>query len=117
MNAKRLLILGASAALSVLVAVNVGRVMGAKAGAAAGERSKERLQLIWPSLMDMPVNDRALLVGLAMTCQVERRPAIAGDVVECLRDAVDDPHALLPKGVDRDDARTRLDQLLRQHNV
>nr|WP_223964835.1 hypothetical protein [Burkholderia diffusa] len=106
--------LGAVVAVgAVLLASTVGRV----AGEQAGSRSKERLQLVWPSIMDMPTNDRALLVGLAMTCRVEDRPAIAGDVVECLRDALDDPHALLPKGVDRDAARIRLDQLLRQRRA
>lgn len=117
MSAKRLLQFGALAALSILIVANFARVIGAKAGASAGERSKERLQLVWPSIMDMPVDDRALLVGLAMTCHVEQRPAIVGDVVECLRDAVDDPHAILPNGVDRDSARAKLDQLLHQSNV
>jgi len=117
MSAKRLLRFVALIALSLLVVVNAARVIGAKAGADVALRSKERLQLVWPSIMDMPVNDRALLVGLAMTCHVEQRPAIAGDVVECLRDAVDDPHAMLPKGVDRDSARVKLDQLLHQWNV
>ncbi|CAG9191377.1 conserved hypothetical protein [Paraburkholderia tropica] len=104
--------------VGVFVLVLAGATaVGRMAGEEAGSRSKERLQLVWPSIMDMPVNDRALLVGLAMTCHVEDRPAIAGDVVECLRDALDDPHAALPKGIDRNSARAKLDQLLRQQNV
>lgn len=117
MRSKRRLLIVALIALSILVAANLARVMGARAGAIAAERSRERLQLVWPSLMDMPANDRALLVGLALTCHVENRPAIVGDVVECLRGALDDPHAMLPKGVDRNAARARLDQLLGQQTI
>lgn len=51
------------------------------------------------------------------TCHVEDRPAIAGNVVECLRDALNDSRAMLPKGVGRDSARARFDQLLRQRNT
>jgi hypothetical protein len=117
MRTKRIFLVGASVALSALVLVQVAGVIGTRAGAAAGELSKDRLQLVWPSIMNMPVDDRALLVGLAMTCHVEQRPAIAGDVVECLRDAVDDPHAILPKGVSPGSAKARLDQLLRQRDA
>ncbi|PNE59903.1 hypothetical protein A8H39_01790 [Paraburkholderia fungorum] len=117
MSPKRRLLFVALIALSILVAVHVAQVLGMKAGAAAAVRSKERLQLVWPWFIDMPVDDRALLVGLAMTCHVEDQPAIAGDVVECLRNALDDPHVMLPKGIDRNSARARLRRLLRQRNV
>ncbi len=111
----------AIAVIGALVVVGGGLLLASTVGRIAGEHdaslSKERLQLVWPSIMDMPVNDRALLVGLAMTCHVEQRPAVASDVVSCLRGAVDDPHTMLPKGVDRDSARAKLDQLLHQRNA
>jgi hypothetical protein len=100
-------------AVGTPLAIKLGHVVGEQAGL----HSKERLQLVWPSIMDMPVNDRVLLVGLAMTCHVEDRPAVAGDVVECLRDALDKPQVMLPKGIDRDGARARFDQLLRQRSA
>jgi len=114
---KRIVIVAIAALVIVGGSIMLASIIGRLAGERAAAASKERLELIWPSLMQMPVNDRALLVGLAMTCHVEQRPAIAGDVVACLLDAVDDPHAILPKGVDRDSARARLDKLLHQKNV
>jgi len=113
----RILIAGISALVVVVGSVLLASAVGRVGGELAGSHSRERLQLVWPSIMDMPVNDRALLVGLAITCHLERRPAVVTDVVACLQDAVDDPHALFPNGVDRDNARARLDQLLHERKA
>ena len=78
-----------------------------------GERSVERLSLVWPSFRAMPVDDRALLAGLSMTCRVQDRPAVKSAVIACLQEAAADPRATLPKGFDRSRAQTRLEELLR----
>jgi len=78
-----------------------------------GERSIERLSLVWPSFRAMPVDDRALLAGLSMTCSVQDRPAVKSAVVACLQEAAADPRATLPKGFDRSRAQARLVELLR----
>lgn len=114
---KKRIIIVAIAALVIAGSVMLASIIGRSAGEHAAAASKDRLELIWPSLMEMPGNDRALLAGLAMTCHVEQRPATASDVVACLRGAVDDPHTILPKGVDRDSARARLDELLHHKNI
>lgn len=98
------------AAIGFVVATKIGH----KAGADAAALARDRLQLVWPSLMTMPEEDRALIVGLAMTCELERQPLEPRDVVACLRSAAADPHAMLPKGVDQARAQARLEQLLPQ---
>ncbi|WP_157056051.1 hypothetical protein [Candidatus Burkholderia verschuerenii] len=88
--------------------------VGHNAGEADAELAKKRLELVWPSFMSMPDSDRALVVGLAMTCNLARRPADAGQVVACLRSAASDPNATLPNGTDRNAVPARLDALLRE---
>ena len=82
-------------------------------GSEEGERSVERLSLVWPSFRAMPVDDRALLAGLSMTCRVQDRPAVKSAVIACLQEAAADPRATLPKGFDRSRAQARLQELLR----
>lgn len=98
-------------AVAVILCV-VGTLLGHWAGKGAGERAKARLQLVIPSFDRLPNDDRALLVGLAMTCRLEDRPAQAREVVACLREAATDPHAFLPKSVDKAAVPGRLEQLL-----
>ncbi|MBA9869741.1 hypothetical protein D7S79_08525 [Ralstonia insidiosa] len=102
-------------ALAVLLTAG-GAFLGHQAGSSAGERAKERLQLVLPAIDSLPEHDRALLVGLAMTCKLENRPAEVDEVVACLRDAANDPDAFLPKGVDKGAVPGRLEQLL-QHRA
>ena len=104
----RILAVVALAVAGFCAAMIVGRMTGAEAAA----RSHERLQLVWPSIMTMPVNDRALIVGLAMSCRLEQRPVEAGEVVACLREAAASPDAMLPNGVDRASVPARLEQLI-----
>jgi hypothetical protein len=105
-----------SAAL-YLLATSIASWVGSTAASHAADRSRERLELVWPSLMTMPQSDRALVVSLAMTCDLEARPARAADVIACLRSAVDDTHAIFPKGMDHERARARLDELLHEHDA
>jgi hypothetical protein len=64
--------------------------------------------------MAMPDRDRAMVVGLALTCGLSNRAANARDVIACLRSAAGDPNAILPKGTDKRTVPARLDALLRQ---
>lgn len=100
-------------ALAVLLTI-AGVFIGHQAGRSAGERARERLQLALPSFESLPEGDRALLVGLAMTCKLENRPAEVGEVVACLRDAANDPNVFLPKGVDKSAVPGRLEHLLQR---
>lgn len=52
-------VLVASLICSRIVLVGGGWLFAARAGAEAAERSKRRLELVWPSLMSMPAEDRA----------------------------------------------------------
>ncbi|MBN3733143.1 hypothetical protein [Burkholderia sp. Tr-20390] len=85
---------------------------GRKAGHDAGERAIARIQLVWPSILTMPAQDRALIAGLGMTCRVQDRPPVASAVISCLQDAAADPDAMLPKGMSRGAAQARLNALL-----
>lgn len=100
------------AGIAVLLATTIGR----SAGEASGTLTRERLETVWPSLMQMPVRDRAVLVGLAMTCELHRREFDASDargqVVGCLTEAAANPDADLPRGVDRADALDTYHRLL-----
>jgi hypothetical protein len=84
------------------------RQQGAKDGALA----MERLVLVVPGYERLSQDDRAMLVGLARTCRLHERPANAAAVVRCLREASQDPHAMLPAGVERATVPARLEQLL-----
>ncbi|AMR77951.1 hypothetical protein [Cupriavidus nantongensis] len=108
MNLKRAI---AGGALVLAVAL-IGQFLGTMAGNADGERAKVRLEIVWPSLMSMPQEDRALLVGLAMSCRLERRQAEADEVVDCLRQAASSPDAMLPRGTDRASVPAQLNRLL-----
>lgn len=104
----------AAVAIAATVGGIVANKIGRNAGEADAELAKQRLELVWPSFMSMPDSDRALVVGLAMTCKLSSRPADAGQVVACLKSAADDPNAFLPKGTDRSAVPARLDALLRE---
>ncbi|KWF37424.1 hypothetical protein [Burkholderia pseudomultivorans] len=86
--------------------------IGRTVGHDDGNRAIARIQLVWPSILTMPVQDRALIAGLGMTCRVQDRPPVASAVISCLQDAAADPDAILPKGMSRSAAQARLNALL-----
>ena len=43
------------------------------------------LAVVWPGIETMPEDDRALLVELALTCNVVDREPVRAEVVDCLR--------------------------------
>lgn len=86
-------------------------------GGKAGLADRERLMILWPGFMSMPQHDRALLAGLAMTCQLGKQPVEEAPVIACLRDAATNRNAVLPKGVDSQDAQARLETLLKESST
>lgn len=105
-------ITGVAAIVAVLLAASV--YIGQRAGAAAANDARVRLELVWPSVMEWPEADRAFVVGLAMTCQLDTRPATREATIACLREAAADPDATLPIGVSPAEAPARLDAVLKQ---
>jgi len=78
------------------------------------ESDRTKLMLLWPELDSMPTRDVAFIIGLAMTCRLSDRAQLSSEVVSCLRDAADDPNALLPKWVHHNEAPAKLEALLKQ---
>lgn len=91
-------------------------VVGHKQGEQSGERTKVRLELVWPSFMNLPSTDRALLAGFSMTCELDRLDKRATDavVIDCLRAAAANPDAVRPKGMGQQEAAERLETLITQ---
>lgn len=87
--------------------------VGRTAGREDGKRAIERVQLVWPSILSMPTEDRALIASLGMQCRLQDRPLVANEVIACLRGAAADPDTNFPTGVDRRAAQARLNELLR----
>lgn len=104
------LAIAVGAVLVVIFSMKYARHLGNE----DAEQAIARLSLVWPSFRSMPVEDRALLAGLSMTCHMPDRPVVKSAVVACLQEAAADPKAKLPKGFDRSRAQTRLEALLRE---
>lgn len=100
---------GAVAAAAVLAAAVY---VAHRAGEETATKQKERLALVWPSIMDMPQDDRAFLVGLSMTCDLHRQPVEKAAVLECLRPAAATSAPTLPAGFDKASAAATLESLL-----
>ncbi|MFC4930207.1 hypothetical protein [Massilia sp. GCM10023247] len=47
----------------------------------------DRLAIVWPGIAGMPEAERALLVELALTCNVVERQPVRAEVIDCLRSA------------------------------
>lgn len=93
--------LRAIAALVILLAVGV--VGGRYAGQADAKSTLERLGLIWPHVMSMPMDDRAFLANLSLECRLSERRADRHDVLDCLSKAASS---------EGEAALSRLDRLL-----
>jgi hypothetical protein len=63
--------------------VGIGRFIGA----AAADAMIVRLSVLWPDVMAMPQQDRALLAWLSINCNLLRQPENEGATVQCLRQA------------------------------
>lgn len=60
---------------------------GLRRGSVAGAQTLERLQVVWPDVLQMPDDDRLVLADLAMRCRLDQEPLVAQNVVRCLRSA------------------------------
>ncbi len=62
-------------------------VVGQRAGEAMADDVQARLSVLWPNLMEMPQQDRALLALLAYECKLPTLPPGHSTTVACLRSA------------------------------
>lgn len=108
MLTKRTLWIGTLIAVVALAAVGIGR----QAGENVANADIELLSLIWPYVMDMQQNERALLAGLSITCRLSTTATDRDSVIACLRSAAADPAALRPKDVSPEEAAAQLERLL-----
>lgn len=108
MNRRKLITFAAILGVGALLIVVLGNV----AGRFMAEAHIERLEVVWPSFMTMPERDRAFLIGLSMTCQLQRVPIQREAVLACLDAATRDPEVILPVGEDKGAASGRLRLLL-----
>ncbi|MGF6440165.1 hypothetical protein [Paraburkholderia youngii] len=72
----------------------------------------QRLELVWPSPLRLPAEDRKFLAALAISCGLDRRPAQASHVIACLEQAASRPDTVLPDGMSHADAPDRLSHLV-----
>lgn len=98
--------------LGIVLVAGLGTCIGRDVGQSDGVASRQRLEIVWPNLMQMRDQDRALLAGLALSCRLQDRGENPASVVGCLREAVEDNDALLPYSMDRKQARDRLSRLI-----
>lgn len=62
-------------------------VAGGVVGGDLADAMRARLELVWPDLMSMPVDDRAVVVRLGIRCGVNNVALEKAAVVTCLRSA------------------------------
>lgn len=77
----RTLVVLAGVVLVGMVAVGVGRYLGES----SAKDAQQRLSLLWPELMAMPQEDRALLALLAVECRLNVQPMGRESTIACLR--------------------------------
>ncbi|WP_230971759.1 hypothetical protein [Nitrogeniibacter aestuarii] len=107
MKLKNLMVVIAGA---ILIAVPLSRFMGQQ----LAQVHIAKLRLVWGALEELNPKDRALIAGLAVTCQLERNEVVtAADTLSCLRTDLDEEKPMLPKSMGREDARRRLEKLIR----
>ncbi|MFH0134791.1 hypothetical protein ACGLHS_31570 [Variovorax sp. VaC1] len=97
--------------LAVFVIVTVmGSLIGRWAGESMAKEIKARLSLLWPDVMGLPEQDRALLAVLAYECRLQDQAEGRSATIACLRSAT---NADRVKKVSADPA-AHLDKLLQQ---
>jgi hypothetical protein len=108
LHTRRVITLVIGLTLITGIGIPIGRVVGKSDGLA----SRQRLEIVWPNLMQMRDHDRALLASLAMTCHLAERSKDQADVLACVQEAAEDENVRLPYGMDRKAARDRLNDLI-----
>lgn len=107
-RSRRIVSIVVGVSLLFVLAIVIGKKMGVDTGA----NTLARLELVWPSFMELSPTDRALLAAFSMTCHLERQPQKAAEVIACLRSAAADPDAIKPKGMGWAEAAARLEVLI-----
>ncbi len=102
--------------LGIVLVAGLGTCIGRHVGESDGTASRQRLELVWPNLMQMRDQDRALLAGLALSCRLQDRDEDPASVRECLQEAIESDDAHLPYSMDRKQAMDRLSQLIATAN-
>lgn len=74
-------------------------------GADDGLASVERLQLVWPDVLDLPQDDRILLAKLSMECNLNQVPKDRDAVIGCLKLAAN--NVTDSQGVSGDSSRVK----------
>lgn len=98
--------------VGIIAAIALAMLLGRNAGENKAASHAARLKLLWPNLMQMPKDDRAILVGFALTCNLEQRPLRNSEVKACLREGARQNEPRLPKGLTQGAAVSRLEALL-----
>ena len=92
--------------IAVLVALAIFGFFGAKYMLDKHSASTtDLLAIVWPGIAGMPAQERAVLVELALTCNVAARQPVRAEIIDCLHSTT----AQMQPG-----ATERLDQLIRQ---
>ncbi|MES2264276.1 MAG: hypothetical protein V4724_37690 [Pseudomonadota bacterium] len=83
-------------------------VFGKYVGHYAADEINVRLALIWPDLINMPMDDRVIIVRASIACNANHEPMRSDAIAQCLRNGV--------KQMSHIDANAekRLDELLLQ---
>ena len=83
MNLRAIFLVIAAGGTVMLAATFVGK----RAGESMADDVQSRLSMLWPNLMEMPQQDRALLALLAYECKLPTLPPGHRTTVACLRSA------------------------------
>ncbi|MGQ3054935.1 MAG: hypothetical protein ACT6S0_24355 [Roseateles sp.] len=67
----------------------MGSLIGRWAGESMAREVHARLSLLWPDVMGMPEQDRALLALLAYECRLSDKPDGRSSTIACLHAATD----------------------------
>lgn len=94
----------------VLILLGVGAVaVGTHLGRDFAETSHVRLSVLWPDVMTLPDEDRALLAWLSLECRLPEQAEGRTATITCLRDAA----RVAPETPQFGDAAAKLEKLLR----
>lgn len=108
MTINRAIWIGILVVVFAITVIGIGR----QAGETTAKADIELLSLVWPYVMDLQQNERALLAGLSLSCRLKQTATDRDSVIACLRSAAADPAALRPKDVSPEEAAARLERLL-----
>ncbi|HEJ1326112.1 TPA: hypothetical protein SLV10_007060, partial [Pseudomonas aeruginosa] len=83
--------------------------LGYQSGDADGSKTKARLELLWPKFDNLPESDRAVLAAYSLACKLHAQPSETTSVIACLRGSASHSDAILPLGMNNEQASARLE--------